>query len=116
MCTLVFNLNPAAGGRVNWSDLLVAPPAGEVHTCSIHGTLSVSFHASSCFFIHAFLSVMKTWVDAKVGLVAARSTTAFTRSPVLCYILPCSPEVAAVLCLGRSVCGRCFRLIVVLSL
>ena len=40
---LVFNLNLAAGGRVNWSDLLVAPPAGVVHTCSIHGKLSVSF-------------------------------------------------------------------------
>ena len=30
---LVFNLNPVVGGRVNWSELLVAPPAGEVWTC-----------------------------------------------------------------------------------
>ena len=76
---LVFNLNPVAGGRVNWSDLLVAPPAGEVHTCS-----------TPCMFffmlLHAFLFVMKTCVDANIGLVAARSTTAFTRSPLLCNI------------------------------
>ena len=31
----VFNLNPVVGGRVNWSELLVAPPAGEVWTFSV---------------------------------------------------------------------------------
>ena len=31
---LVFNLNPVVGGRVNWCELLVAPPAGEVWTFS----------------------------------------------------------------------------------
>lgn len=48
---LVFNLNPVAGGRMNWSDLLVASPVGEVHTYSIPFIFFLSIVLGSLFDI-----------------------------------------------------------------
>ena len=71
---------------MNWSDLLVAPPAGEVHTRSTPCLFFVFLLCAFSFQAFAFLFVLQTCIDANVGGVAARSTTAFTRSPLLCNL------------------------------
>ena len=102
---LVFNLNPVACGRVNWSDLLMARQWCAMPLCS--GAQPASGALSGMSRHRNGRSRRPALVSCFIRFWSANARTRTHGKSAAGVILPCSPEVAAVLCLGRSVCARC---------